>query len=117
MIMTRIRRTDSYVIPLSYENSIRYWYRGVNPEDEREITYISSAERWTSPDVLSYPISKRFMLHFARAGDKDKSRSEEIFNMMEQELNRNMRMVNRAMLSDIRALLQRPPSGVPPSQL
>jgi hypothetical protein len=117
VIAKRIRREDSNIILLSYEDSMKYWYRGAGPEDECEVTFIPSAERWGSLDVLNYPLPKRFRLHFANAGSEDRARSEEIFNTIEERLNRDMWRMNRIALSDIKMLIQtRPPSDSSPQR-
>jgi hypothetical protein len=112
----RIRREESYITPLSYEDSMRYWYRSAGSEDEHERTYVPSVDRPEILDAPTYPLPKLFTLHFTSAGDEDRSRSEAIFDAIEQEINQNVGMVDRIPLSNIRTLLQRPRSDASSSQ-
>jgi hypothetical protein len=117
VIAGRVRREDSYITPLSYEDSMRYWYRGENPEDEREIAYIPSTEVRGSLGLMTYPLPERLRLHFASAGDEDRSRSAAIFDTIEQQLSQEMGMMNRITLRNIKELLRRPESNVSSSQV
>jgi hypothetical protein len=76
VLAERMKKSDSIIFPLSYEESINYWHGEIRHEQDGRTSPLPPLGRWLFDEAPNYPFQVPATLHSACAEKRGRFRSE-----------------------------------------